>query len=325
MTTTDRTLPLLRWSTTVRCPRQAVYNAENAPARERTEPEERILFRGRMLGADYASLLIANHGQVNVEVEKKVEWLGGIGHVDAFLIPTGTVVEVLSSMHASEQMRHVKLLQAVGYADAIPESKVIMLVVLNPATFEEDRTVVLKGTSAYDALLLEARDRVEQIRLYAQTGVLPERVCKKPSEARGRFCLHGDFCFAGWEPDDLPILEDPEVMSVAAAWSHAKQRELTAKAAYDEAALVRKGIEERLADRIEQPGSYQSGVYEIKRIDVADSYSVDSRKLAGYGIEVPDDCWKTRKGHVRWDIRRGSVAAELDYGDVPWSEEDLAL
>ena len=148
--------PMLRWSSVRACPRKAVYEATGAPARERTDREERILFRGKSIGRDYASFLTARYGADAIEAERKVVWPLGIGHIDIYLKQTKTAIEVLSSAHATDAMIHSKLLQVVGYMEHDPEVDNGMLVVLNPSDFFEDRYPVNKDTDAYRELAAEA-------------------------------------------------------------------------------------------------------------------------------------------------------------------------
>lgn len=324
MTTLERPLPMLRWSATVRCARQAVYNGTGAPARERTEKEERSIFRGRRIGRDYADWLEANHGEVHVRREVQVEWFGGIGHMDVFLVPTGTVIEVLSSAHASEAMRHVKLLQAVGYLEHYPEGKNAMLVVLNPSTFEEDRTVVVKGTSAYDELLEQVHARVDEIKRFAETGELPDRVCRKPSEAIGRFCLHAQYCFKDWEPPPPDtVSNDPATVELVRKWWDVKQREKVAAEAVAEAEKERKALQDELAGLL-PAGKHQAGAYLVKRTDISRSPTLDLKKALLAGVvdeEILGPYMKPGAVYSTWAVEFTGKPADLpehDYGDTPF-------
>lgn len=212
---------MLRWSSARDCGRKAIYEATGAPARERTDKEDRILFRGKRLGRDYADLLAMKHGEDGIERERKIVWELGIGHADVWIRETRTLVEVLSSAHASEEMRHSKLLQLVGYLEHDPEADNGVLVVLNPSDYTEDRTVVSTRSAAYQALVEEMRDRIAQLQAWDANGAMPERVCSKPADARSHFCLHAEHCFEGWERPALERVAADETLVQAAIDFHA--------------------------------------------------------------------------------------------------------
>src|SRR4051812_29011253 len=117
MTTTERQTASFRWSSVRDCARKAVYEATDAPHRDRTEHEERILWRGKSLGRDYMLFLANKYGADQILTEVPVRWPFGTGHIDGVVIPTRTAIEVLSSAHASDAMIQSKLLQLVGYME----------------------------------------------------------------------------------------------------------------------------------------------------------------------------------------------------------------
>lgn len=320
MSTTTR--PLLRWSSVKDCPRKATYEAERAPARERTDREERILFRGRRLGRDYADMLDAKYPG-GVEREVKVEWPLGVGHIDIVLTPTKTAIEVLSSAHASEPMIHSKLLQLVGYMEHYPPVENGCLIVLNPADYSEDRYPVSKQSGAYESLAEEMRGRIATLERWRDFGDTPDRVCRKPSEAIGRWCLHAEHCFDGWEPPDLPTLSSPEVLEAAANVANLKLAEQVGRKllAADEA--LRKEAEARLASLLEgQPAKVQVGPYAITRTDTRRQPTLDWRKaeLAGVlNVEALAEYMKPGAAYTTWSIQRTEARDDdIDYGQVPF-------
>ncbi len=214
--------PMLRWSSARDCARKAVYEATGAPARERYDSEERILFRGKRLGRDYGDLLALKYGEDALERERKIVWPLGVGHADIYLRETKTIIEVLSSAHASDAMRLSKLLQLVGYLEHDPEADNGVLVVLNPSDYSEDRTVVSQRSDAYKALVEEMRDRIAALQEWDATGDLPARVCAKPADARSHFCLHADHCFEGWERPQLEqVTASAELVEAVAEFAEA--------------------------------------------------------------------------------------------------------
>jgi hypothetical protein len=231
--------PLLRWSSTRDCPRKAIYEATGAPARDRSDAEQRILFRGKRIGRDYAELLSFNHnnaldhkrfirarnraeekgggyyGAGKVWAEKKVVWQLGVGHMDIWLPQTATAVEVLSSKHASPEILHSKRLQLVGYMEHDPEAANGVVVILDPSDLSEDRQLVSKHDPQYAELVEEMRDRIRQVQAWDAGEPMPARVCGKPSDARGHFCQYADHCFQDWEPPELPVVLTDEVVRLA--------------------------------------------------------------------------------------------------------------
>lgn len=237
MTTASR--PLLRWSSVRDCGRKAIFEATGAPARERTDKEERILFRGKRIGRDYGEILSLKHntrddhrkfirvrnrseesgggyyGAGKVWCEKKVVWDLGVGHMDIWLPQTATAVEVLSSAHASAAMIHSKKLQLVGYMEHDPETRNGVVVVLDPNDMDETRYVVSKHSEEYAALVDEMLARIRQVQAWDADGNLPPRVCSKPSDARGHFCVYAETCFEGWAAPERPKVVTESVVVLA--------------------------------------------------------------------------------------------------------------
>lgn len=354
--------PLLRWSSTRDCGRKAIYEATGAPARDRTDREKRILFRGQRIGRDYAELLSINHntrddhrkfirarvraeeqpgsfyyGAGKVWAEKKVVWPLGVGHVDVWLPETATVVEILSSAHATPTGAHSKKLQLVGYMEHDPEARNGALVVLDPADMSEDRELVSKHDGSYKALVEEMHDRIRQVQTWDATGEMPARVCAKPSDARGHFCVYADHCFQDWTAPELPRVETPEIAELARqfyevdrlAYLHngGKQDVAAFRAVLDEQGVdsaiswlrenrVGKGIDElaqtlkaRLGeavgtapeDFLRDPGSYNVGALTLTRTHVV---------RAAYEAKASE--------YDKWSVRRnedGPLPAATDFGD----------
>src|SRR4051794_16661798 len=127
----------VRWSSARVCARKAVYEAQDAPARDMSDREKRWTYRGKSLGRDYAIFVAtANDTSIfaasgpdfwippnlkadtadsaGILAEKPVRWELGVGHADMFIAETGTTVEVLSSAHGDSQVDS-KLLQLAKY------------------------------------------------------------------------------------------------------------------------------------------------------------------------------------------------------------------
>lgn len=323
---TVATSPLLRWSSARVCGRKAIYEATDAAARERSDREHRILYRGRSLGRDYGDWLAARDGQDSILREVKVEWPLGIGHIDLVHLPTSTAIEVLSSAHASDAMVQSKLLQLVGYLEHYEAAEHGLLVVLNPSDFTEERFPVARGTDAYDHLVEQMHERIAELERWRDERVIPARVCAKPSEAIGRFCLHAEHCFndePAWAP---PRPEDVhagvEAQQAADRVFHLKLQELEAKGVYDAAVAERKDAEAELGELVEDAGTFVVGPWFVTRSDVQMSARLDVRKaeLAGaLNVEALSEFYKPGAAYSKWKVERAEFpdqpAAEYDFGD----------
>jgi hypothetical protein len=321
------TAPMLRWSSVRACPRKAVYEWEKAPARDRTDKEQRILFRGKSIGRDYASFLTARYGEDAIEAERKVVWPLGIGHIDVYLKETKTAIEVLSSAHASDEMVQSKLLQLTGYMEHDPDVDNGMLVVLNPSDFWEERFPVNRDTAAYAELVAEMQARIDKVLAWRDTGEIPARVCSKPSDAWGHFCLHADHCFDGWEAPVLVPNENPLVHELSIGLYRAKEDERAAKERVATAEEKRKAIQAQLAEHLEE-GAHEVGSLTVKRTVTNRAATLELKKALLAGAVDPDaikDFMKPGATFSTWHIdRNGDAPLIVDYGDnAPWTEDDL--
>lgn len=363
--------PLLRWSSTRDCPRKAIYEATGVEGRERTDAEQRILFRGKRIGRDYAELLSLNHntaanhkkfvrarawaeekghgyyGAGKVWCEKKVVWGLGVGHMDIWLPETATGVEVLSSAHATPQTVHSKKLQLVGYIEHDVEADNGALVVLDPSDLSEEREVISKHSDEYNGLVEEMRERIRQVQAWDAGEGMPARVCAKPSEARGHFCVYAEPCFTDWMAPELPVVDTVEIRTLATqlyeidrldralsgskidvssiqntldsdgvdgAIAYLTKPENRTEKAVDH---VKKVVKEQLTvalghapeDFLHDPGEYEVGPLVLKRSFV---------ERAGYTVAPTS--------YETLSVKRVSDAPlpGRDYGDeAPWTDEDL--
>jgi hypothetical protein len=323
------TTPMLRWSSVRACPRKAVYEATGSPARERTDREERILFRGKSIGRDYASFLAAKHGADAIQAERKVQWPLGIGHIDVYLKQTKTAIEVLSSAHASDDMVQSKLLQLTGYIEHDPYVENGVLVVLNPSDFWEERYIVNTETEAYAELVAEMHARIDKVLAWRDTGEIPARVCGKPSDAWGHFCLHAEHCFEGWTKPEIVPNEDPLVHELSINLYRAKQDEHAAKERVTEHEEKRKAIQAQLAEHLEE-GEHEIGSLTIKRTVVNRKPTLDLKKALLAGAVTPDALepyMKDGATYSTWYVDRHGDAPLVipgEFGDeAPWTDDDL--
>lgn len=314
----------VRWSSARVCARKAVYEAQDAPAREETDRERRWLYRGKSIGRDYAifvatannvlihaasgqdywippNLKAESAGEAGVLAEKPVRWELGVGHADMFIVETGTTVEVLSSAHGDSQVES-KLLQLALYVDRDPDAKNGVLVVLNPSDFSEDRLIVNPDSGRFKELVAEANERVAQVQA-GLAGDLPGRVCRRYTDSYGRFCRHADHCFDGYETPALPMVDDPVTQDLAVRLYELRKQEREATGTAKVVESERREVEQRLGDLLD-PGEHLVGPIKVTRtvVQPRPSFDVRAAELAGY--PVPDDFVKLVGGHERWRVDR---------------------
>jgi hypothetical protein len=216
-----------------------------------------------------------------VIAEQRIRWPAGVGHCDAFIPETRTVVEVLSSAHASEEMRHSKLLQAVIYTEHHPQAENCALVIVSPTDFTTERVVLMPKSRQYKELVAEMRERLGQVARWEATGELPPRVCRKRSDSWGHFCLFADHCFDDYEPPMLGTVEVEEARELAARWVELKRRG-AASVEQKEAEAERKLVEAQLAE-IVPVGEFQVGPYRVSRthVDRKPTFLWERAEMAG--------------------------------------------
>ena len=347
----------LRWSSVRDCPRKAIYESQGAPARERTRQEEGYLWRGRQLGRDFAIILAAeerrkgNPYRIKVAsgivgdwprrwvtpsideaaflVEEPVPWPLGILHPDIRVLATDTIVEVLSSATASEQMTRSKTLQLVGQMEFTGATAGAVVVVNPSQPLDYDILPLARSSATYGQLVDEMHARIEQVREWRRTLELPARVCAKPSEARGHFCLYAEHCFTGWEPPDPDvILQDPAAQERALLLYEAKRGERAAKEGYDRAVALRREYEQEIHDlTAEWDGArtFRIGPVEITRVVVSprETFSLKKARDAGLWTHAHDELFgsflSVGGGYTRLSVDRARDAAADDFGDeAPW-------
>lgn len=334
------TTPLLRWSSVRNCPRLAVYEATNAPHRDRTIKEERQLARGRAVGHEYL-VAIASESKRTVHVcsgvdfmlpypqlrapdedaadilaELPVWWDLGVGHADAYLRDTDTVLEVLSSQHASGEMIRSKLVQAAGYARALDATSVCLAIV-DPATLEDDRVIVASSSSRWAELMAEVDERVATVRAWADGGTMPGRVCREPHDAIGHFCLFAAHCFEGWEPDPAADLVSEEAQQLAARLAHVKARRREVAASDRLLEREQKEVQQQLEPLV-PAGEWQVGGYRVKRSDRLGRRSFDFDR-ADHDGRFPDgllaEFTRVGAGYSVWDVEKTGPAVPLPDND----------
>lgn len=302
------------------------------------------MYRGRSLGRDYVVFLATASGKTihvdsgpdywvppelrapsrvaaGIIAELRIEWPLGIGHADAFIVETGTIVEVLSSAHASEEMTHSKLLQAAGYMAHYEPAKNLALIVLNPSDFSEEKIVVAPGSRRYTDLMDEVDARLITLDAWRRDDTIPNRVCRKPSEARGRFCLHAEFCFQDWEPTPVEELAAaPDVVEAVQTFATVKAHR--ARLASEDRALETQQKEaQAVLEQAELPADVLVAGYHVTRTDVQRKPTFQWENAEGAGVFNPDaypEFFKAGAAYSTFKVEETADAETPDYGEVPF-------
>lgn len=329
-----------RWSSAAKCPRMCAFGLLGADPAEPDERTKRLWRRGRQLGADVANDFAAKYGEDNVIREKAVPWpdnglpLGEL-HTDVFVKPEKMAVEVKSSTSPASILDDA-ITQLGGEIRYDDEAEVGCLAIVDPTGW---RDVELLPVFLTDELTERVEGIADQVVTAANGGPLPERVCKHPSEGKGKFCPFIDVCFADWQaPDPLDLSGD--IAQLAVDYKQAQEDEQAAKKTVAEAEKRRKEIGAQLSEWSLIPGmDYVGGGVKVKRTHVADSPRFSYSKASKAGV-FSSPIWTPEHdaliqpfvtlsgGHDRWSV---TVLSESqapkptgeDYGDVPWDDADL--
>lgn len=309
----------LRWSSARDCERKAAGETLDVQPREFTDRERRILWRGKRVEDDWADWLQREHPDWTIERQREIVWPLGTGHVDIYAVEPSLFFEVLSSASASAGMVESKLVQLVGYMEHDEAATGGVVVVVNPGDFSEERHPVARGTRTYQELAGEVHRRIETLAVWRETGQLPGRVCRRPSDSIGHFCRISQWCFQGWEPPSLDEIDRPEIAEWASRWNAAKAQEREASSALRDLETVRKEIEGELDDLGVPVGEWQAGPWQIRRTHVQRKPTLDARTVEAAIGEVPAEWWRPGASYDRVDVRHvEGTTGEVDYGDTPF-------
>jgi hypothetical protein len=177
--------------------------------------------------------------------------------------------------------------------------------VIDRDLYEEDIPVVLTD---------ERREQVEDIAAQVvragQTGELPERVCAKPSDARGKMCPFAAQCFADWTPPDVLTL-DGDVPAIATELYLARNQRDALKASLAAAESNVRAAQESLAAAGVQPGEqYELGGVRVRRTQVKgrETFSISKARKSGVWSPLDDERLapfvKVGDPYDRWTVER---------------------
>lgn len=298
-----------RLSAAVRCPRQAVYQALEAPAAEPTPEQQRMWRRGHAL-ADVAKTDIvadlAVQGRAAV-VEEEIPWPAdnpvGVGHADLRVIDEGRIVEITTTQGCI--LTDHKALQATAYAHEHPDATAATVLVIDPVTGEEQAYPI--NVEALTPQWIAIR---EQVVAGVRDGVLPDRVCRHPNDGPAMFCPFAGrdgHCFRDW----APIVNHVQAAPVFQALADIEDQLATATPdRVDELKARRDEARAEVLAHVEAGVEAVAGGVSIRVTDVSEGegFSLASMRKAGWELPSELEPFVTsRNGHQRWRVRRVDV------------------
>lgn len=300
-----------RASELARCPRMCALRMRGETPVEHDEMTRRYFARGHLYSDYVCRQLEAKHGKDNVLREVEVEWPLGTGHADAFVIPDALLVEVKSTVTPtlSSPMFDMAVEQLRIYLRYYDPAEQAALILINPSDLSSEQ-VFQVGLAEGDV------DRIDAVVELIAAGELPERVCAKPSQAKGRLCDFAVPCFEGWEPDDYAVNESPAVVAAARRLYEAKQKIAAGKGELREAEEEKKAAEGELADLVDV-GATATGPWLVTRTHVRrqPTFSVKAALAAGYPAESLERFMQPGAEYDTWRVDKATTPTDIDFGD----------
>jgi hypothetical protein len=190
------------------------------------------------------------------------------------------------------------------------------LYVINPSTLRPADIFKVVLTDEAAEAIDETFRRIER---HIELEVLPDRVCAKPSQARGYLCPLVAACFEGWEPPDIEEIDTPEAHTAVAELARIKAQETTLRRALDALETERKDQQQVVGDLVPVGDSIVGG-FAVKRIHKTrgPSFSVKAYQAAGGSLEALAEYLR---GGSEWDEYRITTGAggTTDFGeDAPF-------
>jgi len=286
------------------CPRQAYYEATDAPRRPHTAQEERWFRRGHAVSNAIRDELVAELRADGHAPRREVEipWPAkdpiGVGHADLVIPRDHRIVEITST--AGADLDAHKARQAAFYALEHPRAEEAMVISVDPSTFE-DRAYPI-NPAAYEA---EIRDLQQQLISGLRTGEAPARACETPLEAQCYFCPFAEHCFDGWEWPVRDVSMDPEVIDLVDLLGYHDQEVSEARSQLRRAEAERDAVRDRLRPRLPVSEEMVIGEYRYKRSSwEQESFSLADCRKAGFTLPEDLQPFVSRSPRERWTLRR---------------------
>lgn len=313
-----------RASVMARCPRACVYGALGTPEDPAPFAIEEYYRRGlvfeRLRLAEYEK----EYGSGDLERQREIPWLGGtaVGHADGYVRSRRLIVEVVSSVSPSQDMISMKMEQAIQYVHFDEEAEHAVVDVIDPSRLVPVESIPCRVTAAKAA---EIDERVASVVEGIESGGehLPDRVCAKPSDARGRLCSFALTCFAGWETP-ARTLDTREAADAFRHVKNAKEGLDVAKGAASVADGAYRLALEHADEYLDDGDNHCAGVL-IKRTPVKARRTFKltvAEKSGAIDPGVLDPFVNVSEPSVRYTVAADeeTAASDVDYGEHPFDD-----
>ena len=311
-----------RFSETSRCPRTTALRLQGHDPEPPTPEEETFFYRGHVYEQIVWDKLKRKYGADAVVWQREITWPLGTGHADFYIPTEKLLIEAVSATSPTPKILDFKIEQVKQYIHFDPEAEQGAVYVINPSSLEPDQLLPVLLTD-------EDSERIAARVAALDVGEMPERICKRPRDARGMMCPFAVACFEGWSPTPLEQFGaelDGAVMELHRA-------ETSAKAAKANLAEVKKDVDQaRRAVReyvdVDQEYESSDGI-KVKVIEIAGCETYDIRtalETNAVAPELVEPFRRVGKPHERWYVEpTREIAASNgrrveppdDYGDDP--------
>lgn len=305
----------VRASELSRCARMAALRGLGAEQAEHDEQTLRYFARGHLYSDYVCRQLEAKHGKENVEREVEIPWPLGLGHADAYISSEKLLAEIKSTVapSTSSPMFDMAVAQLRFYLRFHPEAETGALYLINPSDLSGEDVFAVRLT---DEDREEIDAAVADVQAALEGGPLPERVCSKPGQARGRLCAFAEACFAGWQPPEPTEITEPDALDAAVRLHALKIAERPLK---EQLAAIDEGKKEAQAELAEilPVGESVIGNLQVTRTHVQrqPTFSVKAFEAAGHSVEPLTEFFKPGAEYDTFKIKSAQTAGEIDFGD----------
>lgn len=301
-----------------------VLRGSGTPAPEYDERTRRYFARGHLYGSYVYQQLVAKFGRDDVVRERIVKWPLGEGHMDAYIVSLGMVVETKSTVtpSTSSPMFDMSVEQNKMYQHYTPGSKTGAVYLINPSDLSREDVFTVKLTD-------EDRERIDAKTAFIRDAINGEsddpvhgseyRPCTSPGQARGRMCPFAETCFADWEAPEPGEVTDPAALDAASRLYAIKEELRVHKAAIDALEEGKKQAEGDLAELLDV-GDTVVGPYQVKRTHVVrqPTFSVRAYEAAGLSLEPLAEYFRPGSEYDVFRIAKADSPGDVEYGEAPF-------
>jgi len=294
----------------------AAYRALGAEPGALDPQADEYFYRGHVFEELEVRRLQAKYGRENVIRQVEIDWgFGEPGHADGFVIPEQALVEIKSTSTPtfSTPMVDMAIAQSRLYLRFYPDADCVWLLLLDPNRMKPADLIVVRNTPE-DVAEIDAA--LAQLRQALEAGPLPERVCVKPGQARGRFCSFAATCFEGWEPEAPASISDPYAVSLAVDLARVRGEIAALKRQLEPLEDEEKATKAELAQHVEEGESLLGPwVVTLNHVQRSPTFSSKLARAAGFPLETLDEFMRPGADYDTIRIRPAEAAGDVDYGD----------